>query len=139
MMTKHWEGPEVNPIVGDCLSEAILADRDRYARALELAREAARHTRPAGKQFVEYLIGRLVFGVRYIDTTEAVFKAGVAERSGQRETAITELQIAMAKIREAIQAYADVAADNSDRGAIAILNENSYRRIRDQLQELTEA
>ena len=139
MMTKHWEGPEVNPIVGDCLSEAILADRDRYARALELAREASSHARPAGKQFVEYLIGRLVFGVRYIDTTEAVLKAGVAERAGQRETAITELHTAMAKIREAIQAYADVAADNSDRGAIAILNENSYRRIRDQLQELTEA
>ena len=139
MMTKHWEGPEVNPIVGDCLSEAILADRNRYARALELAREASSHARPAGKQFVEYLIGRLVFGVRYIDTTEAVLNAGVAERAGQRETAIAELHTAMAKIREAIQAYADVAADNSDRGAIAILNENSYRRIREKLQELTEA
>ncbi|MDP7398330.1 MAG: hypothetical protein QF541_15780, partial [Lentisphaeria bacterium] len=138
MMTKHWEGTEANPIVGDCLSEAILADRDRFARALELAQEAAGHAWPAGKQFVDYLIGRLVFGVRYIDTTEAVLKAGIAERSGQRETAITELHTAMAKIREAIQAYADVAADNSDRGAVAILNENSYRRIRDKLQELTE-
>jgi len=138
MMTKHWEGSEANPIVGDCVSEAILQSREKYVRAQQLAREAATYARPAGKHLLVYLVGRLQFGIRYIDTTEALLKAGIAERSGKRPTAIQELQSALAAIREAIQAYANVAADNSDRGAIAILNENSYRRISSLLKELTE-
>ena len=138
MMTKHWEGPEANPIVGDCVSEAILQNREKYVRAQQLAREAATYARPAGKHLLVYLVGRLQFGIRYMDSTEALLKAGIAERSGGRPTAIQELQNALAAIREAIQAYADVAADNSDRGAIAMLNENSYRRISSLLKELTE-
>lgn len=39
-------------------------------------------------------------------------------------------------MREALEAYAAIAADNSDRGAVAALNEYCYRPIRTKLEEL---
>ena len=40
------------------------------------------------------------------------------------------------RMREALEAYAEIAADNSDRGAVAALNKYCYRPIRAKLEEL---
>lgn len=79
--------------------------REDYRRALGHAKSAK----------AAYWIGRLEFGIAALDAMEAV-------RNGDREAART-------KTREAIEAYARVAQDQSDRGAIAMLNEFTYRPL----------
>ena len=72
----------------------------------------------------------------YIDAALAVSRAGVAHRAGRGGDVVGELERALQAMRAALEAYAGVAADNSDRGAVAALNEYCYRPIRAKLDEL---
>lgn len=128
MMTKHWDAQA-------SLSPELLEDRTRYEQAWELAYAAIEHTRPAGKPDLEYLTARLRFAVLYLDTVAAVRDAGLADKEGRATDAIDVLEKALAAISQAIETYASVARDNSDRGAIAIMNEYCYRPIRDKLDD----
>ena len=129
MMMKHWEARELLPA-------AFTAIRDQYQRALQLMNQALILTRDSGKSFVRYFIGRVKFGVRYIDAATAVRAAGVAYQEGRDRDAVGELEKALIAMREALEAYAEIAADNSDRGAVAALNKYCYRPIRAKLEEL---
>ena len=112
-----------------------MEDRTRYKQAWELASAAIEHTRPAGKPDLEYLTARLRFAVLYLDTVAAVRDAGLADKEGRATDAIDVLEKALVAISRAIETYASVARDNSDRGAIAIMNEYCYRPIRDKLAD----
>ena len=57
-------------------------------------------------------------------------------RKDKRGIALEQLENALLAMREALEAYAAIAADNSDRGAVAALNEYCYRPIRTKLEEL---
>ena len=64
MMTQQWKP---RPISAE-LKSVITA----YQTALDAARRALSQTQPAGKSYVHYWIGRLEFGIAYMQAIEAV-------------------------------------------------------------------
>ncbi len=129
MMTQHYDA---------CgLPEQISQYRQLYCQALRLMREAHAASRPDGRGYIAYFVGRLEFVVRYLDAAESFAAAAAALRDGRgAAVALRHADVAYVAIREAIQAYADVARDHGDLGAIAAMNEYCYRPIRDVRNEL---
>ena len=115
LMMKYWKS-------GPAAAE-ISAYRLGYRRALERAQRAAAITLPSGQSYVNYWVGRLQFGIGYLDAVEAVSRGANAEATGKRTEALREAEKAEMSARAAVEAYARVARDQSDRGAIATLNE----------------
>ena len=128
MMTKHYGSGG--------LSEPIKADRERYRKALELMRAARAGSRPAGHRWLDYLVGRLTLAVRYLDAAENFGATAKAEKAKDKAEAAKRIEAAYGDIREALSAWAAVAADHSDLGAVALMNEFCYRPIRDKRKEL---
>jgi hypothetical protein len=130
MLTKHWT-PQP-------MSDELVADRQGYQRALDAAYRARKKVQPAGQSYVDYWIGRLRFGIGYLDMIAAVHRAAIAEAEGKPVDAIQNAETALAIAREALEAYADVVRDQSDRGAIAVMNEYVYRPLKEKLAALQE-
>ena len=118
------------------LPESLKQDHQEYRRALALMNEAHRLSRPAGRAYSKYFVERLRFADHYLDAAEAYGATAVAEKRGDTEEARRQIQLAYQAIREALEAYAGVAKDHGDLGAIALMNEYCYRPIRDKLNEL---
>jgi len=128
MMMKHWKpGP---------LPAELVSDRQGYQRGLEAARRARMRAAPHGRKYVDYWIGRLEFGIGYLDTVEAVRRAASAEAEKKPQDALRHAEEALAAARRALEAYAHVAQDRSDLGAIAVMNEYVYRPLKARIQEL---
>jgi len=128
MMTKHWQQglmPEVN-----------VEAREGYQRALAATQQAREKTPEEKRAYVDYWIGRLEYGVGYFDTIESARATATAEKSGKPDEALRHAEEALAKARIALEAYAGVARDQSDRGGIAILAEYVYRPLKDKVAEL---
>ena len=128
MMTKHYERGG--------LSEAVRQDRQLYAEALRQMEEAHRRSRPQGQDYTGYFLGRLRFAGRYLEAADAFGATGRALREGRKEEAGRRIELAYRAIREALQAYANVAKDHGDLGAVALMNEYCYRPIREKRREL---
>ena len=79
---------------------------------------------------------RLRFAVRCLDAAESFGATARAVKSNQKDEAIRQADRAYTAIREALAAYAEVAGDHGDLGAIAAMNEYCYRPIRDKRNEL---
>jgi hypothetical protein len=129
MMTKHYDAGG--------LSDDIKADHGRYREALADLRAAREKSAAPGRGFLDYLIGRLVFAVRYLDAAEAFGATSRAEKAGNPEEAAQHVEEAHTAIREALQAWANVAEDHGDLGAVALMNEYCYRPIRDKRAALS--
>jgi hypothetical protein len=128
MMMKHWKpGPAPVEIPGY---------RRGYQSALDHARRAAAGAEPEGRSYIDYWIGRLEFGIGYLDAVDAVYQAAAAEAEGDRNEAIRKTELAENAARVAVEAYARVARNQSDRGAIATLNEYVNRPLRAKLESL---
>ena len=128
MMSKHWTAapmPEEWGTVRAC-----------YVRGLEAARTAVEESRPSGRWYAEYWVGRLTFGVEYLNAVEAFREAAIAEDAGKREEALHGAERSLGHARRALEAYAAVARDQSDRGAIAVMNEYVYRVMKGKVEEL---
>ena len=128
MMTKHY--------ASGGLSAAIKADHARYREALARMRAARKQSRPAGHRFLDYLVGRLVFAVKYLDAAEHFGATATAEKAGEPDAAAQHAEQACQAIRAALQAWADVAEDHGDLGAVALMNHYCYRPIRDKRNAL---
>jgi hypothetical protein len=128
MMMKNWKP---GPMPAD-----LVEDRSSYQRALEAARRALARATPAGRSYVDYWVGRLEFAVGYIDTVEEVRRAASAEAAKKPEETLPYAATALADARRALEAYARVARDPSDRGAIAVMNEYVYRPLKAKVAEL---
>ena len=128
MLTKHWT-PQP-------MSNELMEDRQGYQRALDTAFRAREKAQPSGQSYVDYWIGRLKFGIGYLDMIAAVRRAAIAEADQQPTEAIRQAEIALATACQALQAYADVVRDQSDRGAIAVMNEYVYRPLKDKVAAL---
>jgi len=122
MIMKHW-GP-------GGLSAPLCDARSGYQKALAAARRARAKSTPRGHGYVDYWIGRLEFGIGYLDTIEAVRQAATAEKAGRAKDAHRHAAQALKTARTAIEAYARVARDQSDRGAIVTLAEYVYRPLK---------
>ena len=127
MIMKQWK-PEP-------LSAELAGDRQSYQRALDAA-NSAREVAEAGADYIDYWIGRLEFGIGYLNVIEAVRSAAIAESGNQQGDVLRHAKTALGLARGAIAAYAEVARDQCDRGAIATLNEYVYRPLRAKVEEL---
>lgn len=127
MIMRHWSPGSLPP--------EWVAARQGYQRALAAAKRARQKVRPSGRHYVDYWVGRLEFGIGYLDTLEAVRQAATAEAEKKPE-ALPLAEKALKTARRALASYARVAQDQSDRGALAILNEYVYRPLQAKLAEL---
>jgi hypothetical protein len=128
MIMKHWT-PGLMP-------EAYVKARAGYQRALDAARRAREKTPVGNRDYVNYWAGRLEFGVGYLDTIEAFRRGATAEQEGDAAGALQYAREALAKGTSALESYARVARDQSDRGAIATMGEYVYRPLKAKVQEL---
>jgi hypothetical protein len=87
---------------------------------------------------VRYWIGRLEFGVGYLDAIALLHQAATAERQKDARGTLRHAQNALRCVQAAIEAYARVARDQSDRGAIATMAEYVYRPLKTKVQSLRE-
>jgi len=142
MIMKHWSPGS--------LSSELAEDREGYRRALSSVRKTPEPSRPEGKAYINYWIGRLEFGIGYLDTIEAVRKAATTEQAakdakerGDKDDycvrlteAIEQTKAAVETVRQAIEAFANVAKNQSDRGAIATMAEYVYRPLKEKTGSL---
>ena len=128
MLTKHWTSQP--------MSDELVEDRQGYQRALDAAYRAREKAQPSGQSYVDYWIGRLRFGIGYLDMIAAVRRAAIAEADGKYVDAIQCAETALVTAREALEAYAGVVRDQSDRGAIAVMNEYVYRPLEEKIATL---
>ena len=128
MLTKHWT-PQP-------MSDELVGDRQGYQRALDAACRAREKAQPSGKNYVDYWIGRLKFGIGYLDMIATVRRAAIAEANRQPAEATQHAEVALATVRQALEAYANVVRDQSDRGAIAVMNEYVYRPLKEKIAAL---
>ncbi|NQT13934.1 MAG: hypothetical protein HQ582_14365 [Planctomycetes bacterium] len=128
MMTKHYQSGG--------LSAAIKEDHQSYRQALQRMERAHRESRPEGRRFTGYFVGRLRFAVRYLDAAEAYGATARAEKANRPDEARRHAEAAYLAIRDALEAYAAVARDHGDLGAVAVMNEYCYRPIRDKRNDL---
>jgi hypothetical protein len=134
----------------DALQPPFLEDQAIYARALDAVRKVPTPTRPEGKAYVEYWTGRLLFATGYFDALRAVQKAAIAEKEAKEAQqkgdtaayraklaeAIEHAKVGHAAAFQAIDAYANVAKNRADLGAIAMMAENVCRKMDRKIEEL---
>jgi hypothetical protein len=128
MLLHHWRADPFPP--------ALAEDRRTYRRALDAARRALAKAAPAGRPYVDYWVGRLEFGIGYLDTIEELHRAARAEADKDLAEAARLAGSALATFRRALEAYARVARDQSDRGTLATLAELAYRPLRDRAAQM---
>jgi hypothetical protein len=133
-MLMSWWSP-------DALQPPFLEDKAIYQRALDAVRSVPPVARPEGKAYVEYWTGRLEFAVGYFDILESAQKAAKAAKAAQeaREKgdtathrarlaeAIEHTKAAQSAAFQAIEAFAAVAKNRADAGAVATMAEYVWR------------
>lgn len=127
MMTHHYD-------VGS-ISEEICDDRRLYMQALRMIEKASAVSSPAGQIYLIHFLNRVKFAVHYLYAVEYFAATGRSVREGLLPEAALHSEQAYDSIREALQAYADVADDHGDLGAIAAPNKYCYHPIRDKRNE----
>ncbi|HYV27171.1 MAG TPA: hypothetical protein VFA77_06535, partial [Candidatus Eisenbacteria bacterium] len=128
MMMQHWApGP---------MSAELKSVVPRYRSALDAAGRASSKAKPTGTNYVHYWIGRLEFGIDYMNAIEAVRAAATAESTNDFSTAFNEATRALDLVTHGLTVYAGIARDRSDKGAIAVMNEYVYRPLRAKVAEL---
>ena len=128
LVMKYWKpGP---------VPEYLAKNRRNYEEGYEMAQRALSSSTPIGRDYAEFWVKRMEFAVKYIDAIEMVHLAATAEAAHQPKIAIEYTTKAIAVLREALDAYADVAHTQSDRGAIAVAVEYGYRPLEKKLVDL---
>ena len=122
MIMKHWSPGELSAPLRDA--------RRGYQAALDAAHRARDNSIESGHGYVDYWIGRLEFGVGYLDTIELVREAATAEKAGNDAEASRLTGAALDRTRAMLESYAGVARNQSDRGAIATMAEYVYRPLK---------
>ena len=131
MITKHW--------TSQAMPEKILEVQQGYQRALAAARRARAKSSEGGQTYVDYWIGRFEFGAGYLDTVKTVRAAASAEAAQKPDEALRHTELGLIKARDALEAYAQVASDRSDYGAIATMGEYVYRPLKRKVHQLRES
>ncbi|MFN7992713.1 MAG: hypothetical protein U0Q18_03890 [Bryobacteraceae bacterium] len=122
MLLKNWKPAPLAP--------ELEAAGAHYREALKAIEFLHPQGPGAGSSEVAYWKGRLGFAVEYFKTIEALSSGAQADAAGNRSRAAASLQDALGALTRGVAAYAAVARDQSDRGAIAILNEYAVRPLR---------
>jgi hypothetical protein len=128
MMLKHWTA---EPLVKE-----IFNVQREYQQALAAVKTARAKTAPERRKVQDYWIGRLEYGIDYIEAAGLLHQAALADSQGRRQVALQQTERALSKARSGIEAYAGVALDQSDRGAIATMGEFVCRPLVAKVEEL---
>jgi hypothetical protein len=131
MLMLHWKP---GPMPG-----FLTENRQNYQTGWDSARKAIEVSTPEGKSYATYWAKRMEFTVRYIDAVMSLHKAANAESAHDQATEIAETTKALSSVRDAMEAYASVARNQTDRGAIAIAAEYAYRPLLKKLNEVRQA
>lgn len=131
MLMKHWKAGPIPAYLGEA--------RSHYQEALDGARKALSKSSPAGRDYVSFWVGRLEFAVGYVKTVEAVRRAATAEAAKQSQKTLQEAEASLSLLRDALEAYARVARNRTDLGALAVVNEYGYRSLKTKIAELKQA
>jgi hypothetical protein len=145
MFARHWS-PRPFPV-------ALRAIRTGYRRALERVRSVPEIDHAKGRKYVRYWIGRLEFGIGYLDAIEATMKAAACHAEARSaceagddrrakhlwDDAIQQAESAFDAAVSALETFAGVARDQSDRGALATMNEYVYRFLKGKVADLRSA
>ena len=113
------------------------AVRSGYERALSAVRRAQSRSTPAGRSYLDFWQGRLEFAVGFTDTVRNVHQAGAAEMVNDYSRSLKHAQDGLGSLRRGLESYARIASSQTDRGAIAMLSEFSYRPLKAKIAELT--
>ena len=128
MMMQHW--------IPGTMSPELKSVAPRYQAALDASRRALGRTEASGKGYVSYWIGRLEFGIHYLSAIEAVRAAATAESALDHAGALSKATQALDLMKVGLTAYANVARDRSDKGAIAVMNEYVIRPLQAKVTAL---
>jgi hypothetical protein len=126
MLTKHLAAQAAPP-------ESWAKARKNYTAAMDEMYRGNTRARQGGRFFTLYFAKRFEFGLHYMTCVEALRNAGAAKAANDDEKRVAELEKALEALHSALAAYADVARDPSDRGAIAVLNRHGYRILGEAL------
>ncbi|MBN1341337.1 MAG: hypothetical protein JXQ73_01580 [Phycisphaerae bacterium] len=142
MMTRQWSpGP---------LPKELSEDRAGYKRARAAVGKVPEPATPEGKAYVRYWLRRLEFAVGYFNAIETVKKAATSEQAAKDAKAKGDSQacrvhlteaakqasLAQTTVSQAIEAFAAVAKNRADLGAIATMAEYVYRPLKQKADEL---
>ena len=131
MIMKSW--------VAEPFPRELSEVRQAYVNALNFARKAKSKAGSGGGEYIEYWTGRLDFGIAYLDCIESLRNAALADSAGDRGEALGQTQAAVDYCRAGTEAYAAIVQDQSDIGAIAVMNEHVYRPLKAKVKELAGA
>lgn len=120
IITRHLESSEPPPA---WWAQA----KDLYTQAMNEMYRANTRARDGARPFTLYHAKRFEFAVHFLTSIEAARKAGNA--GADKDARAAALEAAIEAMVNALSAYADVARDPGDRGAIAVLNEHGYRPL----------
>jgi hypothetical protein len=108
--------------------------RDLYAGAMDEMYRGNTRARGGARPFILYYAKRLEFAVEYLNSIEAMRRAGQAKAKRDRSQQREQLEKAVESMHNALMALGEVARDNSDRGVIAVLNAYGYRPLTAELE-----
>lgn len=100
-----------------------------YTGAMSEMYRGNTRARGGARPFILYHAKRFEFAMQYCACVEALKKAGVAKTKNDADAEAEASEQGLEAIYNALNAYADVARDSSDRGVIAVLNEFGYRKL----------
>jgi hypothetical protein len=126
MLIKHLAAQAAPP-------ESWSKAKKNYAAAMDEMYRGNTRARQGGRSFTLYFAKRFEFGLHYMTCVEALRNAGAAKAANDDEKRVAEMEKALESLHSALAAYADVARDPSDRGAIAVLNRHGYRILGEAL------
>ncbi|MCY3800285.1 MAG: hypothetical protein OXG46_01775 [Chloroflexi bacterium] len=131
MIMKSW--------VAEPFPRQLAEVRQAYLNALDWARQARSKVGSGGGEYIDYWIGRLDFGIAYLDCIESLRNAALADSAGEGDEALRQTHAAVDHCRAGTKAYAAIVQDQSDIGAIAVMNEHVYRPLKAKVKELAGA
>ena len=92
-----------------------------------------------GGEYIDYWIGRLDFGIAYLDCIESLRNAALADSAGEGDEALRQTQAAVDHCRAGTVSLRRDSARPVRHRAIAVMNEHVYRPLKAKVKELAGA
>jgi hypothetical protein len=149
-LTFPYPGMMIDRWTPDSFPATFQEDQAIYQRALQAASKVPTPSRPEGKAYVQYWIGRLQFAVEYFDALRVVTQGAIAEKAARDAKQKGDMAAYRAKLAEALQdgqtayaaafhaidTYAAVAKNRADAGAVATMAEHVSRQLNRKIEAL---
>ena len=108
----------------------------RYGEAYNEVGRALHGSTLGGRPQMTYTLKRVVFGLLYFRTLQALRLAGDARQKGEAEQELEQVETALDLMYGSLRAMAEQTRSHSDLGAIAVLNAYGYHPILRKVNEL---